>query len=340
MFERDADLLTLETRPRRGVEALSLTGSLRLEIHKAKARVYRLASPTPLQTMKHPRGLPFQLKREDLSPVHSYKWRGAMNRLALLASQGCRQVVCASAGNHSQGVALAANTLGMYATIFMPLSAQELKVEQSRKLLGQRGTVELVGETFDDALRAARLHAQQIGAEFIPPFDDLQVMAGQGTIGLEILQACPHPGTVYLQIGGGGMAAGVACALKAADQGIRVVGVEAEHQASMTAALSAGGPVLLDAVDHFCDGTAVREAGKLTHALCRELLDDVVTVTNDEVRTAIKFLWNEKRIVPEPSGALGLAALLREDDPRNIEHAVVVMSGSNMNFSRLAALAS
>jgi threonine dehydratase len=340
MFERDADLLTLEARPRRGAEALSLAGSLRLEIHKAKARVYRLASATPLEMMKHPRGLSFHIKREDLSPVHSYKWRGAMNRLALLAGHGVKQVVCASAGNHSQGVALAAHALGMYATIFMPLSAQELKVQQSRKLLGQRGTVVLVGETFDDALQAAKLHAKQIDAEFIAPFDDVHVMAGQGTIGLEILQACPHPGTVYLQIGGGGMAAGVACALKAADPGIRVVGVEAENQASMTAALSAGAPVLLDEVDHFCDGTAVREAGKLTHALCRELLDDVVTVTNDEVRTAIKFLWNEKRIVPEPSGALGLAALLREDDPRHIEHAVVVMSGSNMDFSRLAALAS
>jgi threonine dehydratase len=137
----------------------------------------------------------------------------------------------------------------------------------------------------------------------------------------------------------GGMAAGVACALKTADPFIRIVGVEAEHQASMTAAMYAGEPVLLDQIDHFCDGTAVRQAGKLTHALCSELLDDIVTVSNDEVRSAIRYLWEDQRIVPEPSGAMGLAALLRETNSRHIEHAVVIMSGSNMDFNRLVALA-
>lgn len=340
MFERDADLLTLEARPRQGSVAMSLSGKLHREIQQAKARVYRLARPTPLHTVRHPCGLPFLLKREDLSPIHSYKWRGAMNRLALLASQGCRNIVCASAGNHSQGVALASRALGMSATIFMPHSAQELKVEQSRKLLGQQGNVILMGGSFDEALRAALLHAAKVKAEFIGPFDDIHVIAGQGTIGLEILQTCRHPGTVYIQIGGGGLAAGVACALKCIDPSIRIVGVEAEHQASMTAAFTAGEPVPLDQVDLFCDGTAVKQAGKLTHQLCRELLDDIVTVSNDDVRNAIKFLWNEQRIVPEPSGALGLAALLREHDPSQIENAIVILSGSNMDFSRLAALAS
>lgn len=342
MYERDSDLLQLDARPRhrrRLQPSHSLSEQVCQEIHQAKTRIYRLAGPTPLLGMKHPSGASFYLKREDLSPVHSYKWRGAMNRLAQLSGQECQHVVCASAGNHSQGVALASQVLGMRATIFMPLSAQELKVQQTRKLLDQRGEVVLVGKTFDDALGAAQQHAEEVGAVFIPPFDDVQVIAGQGTIGLEILQACPHPGTVYLQIGGGGMAAGVACALKAADRNIRIVGVEAEHQASMAAAMNAGEPVLLNQIDHFCDGTAVRQAGKLTHALCSELLDGIVTVSNDEVRSAIRYLWEDQRIVPEPSGAMGLAALLRETDPRHIEHAVVIMSGSNMDFSRLVALA-
>lgn len=343
MFERDSDLLQLDALPRRrrvlNAPPRTLTEQLQQEITQAKSRVYRLSGPTPLDRMKHPSGLSFHLKREDLSPVHSYKWRGAMNRLAILAQQGCNKVVCASAGNHSQGVALASQTLGMYATIFMPHSAQELKVNQTRTLLGNRGEVVQVGETFDDALLVAQCYAEQQQAAMIPPFDDLHVMAGQGTIGLEVLSSCPRPGTVYLQIGGGGMAAGVACALKAADPGLRIVGVEAEHQASMAAAMQAGTPVMLRQVDHFCDGTAVRTAGRLTHSLCSQLLDEIVTVTNDEVRTAIRYLWNERRIVPEPSGALGLAALLRENDPLQIEDAVVIMSGSNMDFKQLALLA-
>lgn len=342
MFERDADLLQLEPRPklrRPSSSAHLLSVTLRHEIQLAKSRIYRLNGPTPLETMKHPTGLSFHLKREDLSPVHSYKWRGAMNRLTQLASQGCRHVVCASAGNHSQGVAWASQALGMQATIFMPCSAQTLKVRQSMRMLGQRGEVVLEGETFDDALLLAQQFAEQARAVFIPPFDDLQVIAGQGTIGLEILQSCSRPGTVYLQIGGGGMAAGVACALKAADPDIRIVGVEGEYQASMSAAMEAGGPVMLNQIDQFCDGTAVKRAGKLTHALCKELLDEVVTVTNEEVRTAIRYLWDEQHIVPEPSGAMGLAALLRETDSIHIENAVVILSGSNMDFSRLAALA-
>lgn len=342
MYERDADLLQLEPRLKRrrpSSTAQPLSVRLRQEIQLAKSRVYRLHGPTPLETMKHPSGLPFHMKREDLSPVHSYKWRGAMNRLGELHSQGCRHVVCASAGNHSQGVAWASQVLGMHATIYMPRSAQELKVRQSRKMLGQRGEVVVEGEAFDDALLVAQQFAERKGAVFIPPFDDLQVIAGQGTIGLEILRACPRPGTVYLQIGGGGMAAGVACVLKATDPGIRVVGVEAEDQASMSAAMQAGKPVMLSQVDSFCDGTAVKRAGKLTHALCSELLDEVVTVTNEEVRTAIRYLWDEEHIVPEPSGAMGLTALLRETDPAQIENAVVILSGSNMDFSRLAALA-
>jgi len=342
MYERDSDLLQLAPRSRRRhrTSSVSLVEQLQHEILQAKSRVYRLNGPTPLQTLKLHTGLSFHLKREDLSPVHSYKWRGAMNRLLQLAAHGCRQVVCASAGNHSQGVALASQVLGMSPTIFMPCSTQELKVSQTRKLLGQVGNVVLSGDTFDDALHAAQNYAQRTESVMIPPFDDLHVIAGQGTIGLEILQACPHPGVVYLQIGGGGLAAGVACALKARDPGIRIIGVEGENQACMSAAVNAGVPVLLHQIDNFCDGTAVRQAGRLTHALCTELLDDIVTVTNNEVRTAIQYFWDEHRILPEPSGAMGLAALLRDAGTSHVENVVVILSGSNMNFSRLASLAS
>ncbi|HMP17431.1 MAG TPA: pyridoxal-phosphate dependent enzyme, partial [Gemmatales bacterium] len=224
--------------------------------------------------------------------------------------------------------------------IFMPSTAQALKIKQTQKQLGSQGKVIITGDCFDDALMEAQKYAEMEQASFIAPFDDVLIMAGQGTVGLEIMQACPNPGTVYLQIGGGGMAAGVACALKHFNPEIRLVGVEAESQASMRAAFDAGCPVELGCVDPFCDGTAVRKVGNMTFAVCKELLDDLITVTNQEVRNAMQFLWNEMRIIPEPSGALGLAALLQQSDAADIKNAVTILSGANMDFSRLSMLAS
>jgi threonine dehydratase len=307
----------------------------------ARARVYRLAASTPVDRLPDPIGGEFLLKREDLSPIHSYKWRGAYNKLTVLAEEGrVRSVVAASAGNHAQGVAIAAARLGLRATIFMPTVTPALKVREVRRFAGASVQIVLVGDTFDEAAAAARECSEQTGAEVIPPFDDLHVIAGQGTVGDEIVSAHVRPRTAYLQIGGGGLAAGVACVLKTFDPSIRIVGVEGEGQASMAAAVKAGRPVALDHLDRFCDGTAVRTTGELTLPLCRELIDEFVTVSNDEVCAAMQYLWDARRLVPEPSGAMGVAALLRDRATKAFEHgtALAILSGANMDFATLSRI--
>ena len=206
----------------------------------ARARVYRLASATPTEEIPVPTGGSFLLKREDLSPIHSYKWRGAFNKLAVLAEAGStKHVVAASAGNHAQGVAIAASRLGSSATIFMPTSTPALKVREVKRFAGDSVEIVLEGDTFDVAAEKAAAFADATGAVIIPPFDDLHVIAGQGTIGDEIIASAKQPKTVYLQIGGGGLAAGVACVLKTFDPQIHIVGVEGAEQACMAAAVCA-----------------------------------------------------------------------------------------------------
>lgn len=311
------------------------------EVMLARARVYRLAPATPIHEVSDPSGGSFLLKREDLSPIHSYKWRGAFNKLSVLAEQGeSRRIVAASAGNHAQGVAIAASRLKLRATIFMPTSTPHLKVSEVQRFAGGCVTIVQHGDTFDDAAAAASEFSAQNNAVIIPPFDDLHVIAGQGTIGDEIVASPARPKVVYLQIGGGGLAAGVACMLKAFDPDIRVIGVEGDRQASMAAAVRAGAPVALDEIDRFCDGTAVRIAGKVTFPLCADLIDEFQTVANDEVCAAMQFLWEAKRLVPEPSGAMGVAALLRDRAARKYrdEHSLAILSGSNMDFATLARI--
>ena len=314
------------------------------EVMFARDRVYRLGSPTPIEEVALParsdgtRGT-FLLKREDLSPIHSYKWRGAANRLSVLsAAGGVESVVAASAGNHAQGVALAASRLGMKATIFMPSSTPSLKVREVRRLGGDCVRVITGGDTFDDVRLRAEEEAAAVNAVLVPPYDDVHVIAGQGTIGDEIVSSSSRPSTVYLQIGGGGMAAGVACVLRAFYPGTRIVGVEGEGQASMRAAVEAGRPVELDSLDGFCDGTAVRRVGDITYPLCADLIDEYVTVSNDEVCGAIRYLWEARRLVPEPSGAIGVAALLRDHASGKLEpgSSLALLSGANTDFSTLA----
>ena len=312
-------------------------GALFREVMLARQRVYRLAEPTPIHQVRHPGGATFMLKREDLSPIHSYKWRGAMNRLSALAESGDpRPIVACSAGNHGQGVASAARALGLSGTVFMPRSTPSLKVREVRRLGAEQVRVELIGDTVDEAAAAAAEHSRSTGAVIIPPYDDPHVIAGQGTIGDEIVTANVRPSRVYLQIGGGGMAAGVACVLKTYYPEVRIIGVEGDGQASMLAAVQAGKPVALDTLDRFCDGTAVRTAGRITHRLCSDLIDEFITVTNNEVCAAMQFLWESCRVVPEPSGAMGVAAVLREQDPGAISGSLAVLSGANMDFATLA----
>ncbi|MEM1184249.1 MAG: pyridoxal-phosphate dependent enzyme [Planctomycetota bacterium] len=303
----------------------------------ARARVYRVAPATPMTMVSLPGGSTLLVKREDLGPVHSFKWRGAAVRISELADEGCTEVVAASAGNHAQGVALASAAAGMRATIFMPRSTPRIKQQQVRRLGGTHVDVRLEGDCYDESAASAAQYATERGARIVHAYDDLSVIAGQGVIGDEIAQETSELDRVYLCVGGGGLAAGVATVLRASIPGVELIGVEAEGQASMKAALDAGEPVDIGPVDSFCDGTAVRKVGERTFEFCREALDRVVTVSNDEVCAAIELAWETLRAIPEPSGALAFAAAVREADGTSRD--LAVLSGANLDFMTLPRIA-
>lgn len=320
---------------------MALREQLFQEILMARKRVYAVARPTPLEPLALPIDATVFIKREDLSPIHAYKWRGAYNRMALLSEEekACG-VVAASAGNHAQGVALAARMLGTMACIYMPVSTPKMKQAAVRMHGGGHVEIVLVGDAYHEAATEARVCAAETGRTFIHPYDDLATMGGQGTLADEIVMAGLGPyDTAYLQIGGGGMAAAVACWLKAYYPGIRIVGVEGVDQASMAAAMQAGKPVELDYVDVFCDGTAVRKAGDITYPLCRELIDSLITVTNEEVCAAIELLWQARRCIAEPAGAMGVAGLMKEAAHVRGQRVLTVLCGANVDFDQLAWIA-
>src|SRR5215213_8527581 len=303
------------------------------------ARVYDVAIETPLDPM--PRlserlGCAVRLKREDLQPVFSFKLRGAYNKIASLPRATLeRGVICASAGNHAQGVALSAQKLGVSAIIVMPRTTPAIKVEAVK---GRGGEVILHGDAFDEAYAFARRLEAERGLTFIHPYDDPDVIAGQGTVGMEILRQHPDPlEAVFVQIGGGGLAAGVAAYTKFLRPEVKVIGVEPEDAASMAGALAAGERIILNQVGLFADGVAVRQAGEETFRLCQELLDEVITVSTDEICAAVKDIFEDTRAIAEPSGAVSLAGLKRyveREGPRT-QGLIAINSGANMNFDRL-----
>jgi threonine dehydratase len=315
---------------------------LRQEILFARERVYHFAKPTPFEQLDVP-GLNFELwvKREDLSPIKAYKWRGAANRMATLSElEAKRGIVTASAGNHAQGVALAAKQLGIRARIYMPKSTPKVKQEAVNKIGQEYVSVHLAGDSYDDAVKAARADEASTKSTFIHAYDDLQVIAGQGTLADEIVLSGKGPFDVaYVQIGGGGMAAGVSTWLKAYWPNIEIVGVEGEGQASMTASIRAGKPVMLDQVDLFCDGTAVKQPGDLPFQICKHSIDRFITVSNAQVTKAIRTLWDGLRCISEPSGAMGLAAALKEKDSLNGKKVVVILCGANIDFLQIGRIA-
>ena len=320
---------------------MSLRDQLFNEIVLARQRVYAVGEATPLEEVPLPVNAQVFLKREDLSPIHAYKWRGAYNRMAMLSEgERAKGVITASAGNHAQGVALAAHKLGINARIYMPRSTPRMKQIAVKQHGGDRVEIILHGDNYSEAAARALDELQTSNACYIHPFDDLGTMGGQGTLADEIILSKKGPFDVaYLQIGGGGMAASVACCLKHHYPGIRIVGVEGVEQASMHAAVQAGHPVELDYIDVFCDGTAVKKAGELTYPLCAELIDEFITVTNEEVAAAIQLLWESRRCIPEPAGAMGLAGLIKQRDSLNGEKALCIICGSNVDFGQLAWIA-
>ena len=280
------------------------------EYEKATKRVYQLDSATACDRVGLDDGRQLWLKREDQSRVHSFKWRGAYNRMASLVESGWQGVVvAASAGNHAQGIALAAEKLRVDAIIFMPRFTPVLKQQAVECLGGAFVEVRLVGDTYDQAAEAAREYQRNHQAEFIHPFDDLRVIAGQATLAGEISSEV-DPDLVLLGIGGGGMAAGVAAVIRQRFPTARIVGVEVAGQASMKESIVQQHRVSLPHVSRLCDGTAVATPGLLNLELCRQLLDDVWVVEEWQVCTAMEWLWNRQRIVVEPSAAIGVAAAL------------------------------
>ncbi|MGV8834028.1 MAG: threonine ammonia-lyase, biosynthetic [Devosia sp.] len=305
--------------------------------------VYEVAEETPLENMQQLStrlGADVLLKREDMQPVFSFKIRGAHNRIAQLSpEERARGVICASAGNHAQGVALSANRLGIRAIVVMPTTTPAIKVNAVRK---RGGEVVLFGDGFDAARTHAAHLAEKHGYVVVHPFDDPDVIAGQGTIGMELLRQHPGPiGAIYVPIGGGGLAAGIAAFVKFLRPEIRVIGVEPEEAASMKAAIAAGHPVALDQVGLFADGVAVRQVGNETFRICRELLDDIVTVTADEICAAIKDIFDDHRAIAEPAGALALAGLRRQVERGDAPEGalIAINSGANVNFDRLRYVA-
>jgi threonine dehydratase len=276
------------------------------------------------------------LKREDLQIVRSYKLRGAYNMISqLTAEQLSRGVVCASAGNHAQGVAFSCNALGTKGVIFMPEITPKQKVTQTE--MHGHGSVELVltGDTFDDCLREALAYTEAHQMTFIPPFDNPRIIEGQGTVGVEILQDLPGVETVIMPIGGGGLAAGTGTYLKQNVPGIHLIGVEPEGAPSMLKALEQGEPITLPEIDRFVDGAAVKRVGALTYEICREILDDMLLVPEGKVCTTILKLYNEDAIVVEPAGALSVAALDACKDKIKGKKVVCIVSGGNNDIARM-----
>ncbi|MGB0133138.1 threonine ammonia-lyase, biosynthetic [Dokdonella sp.] len=283
------------------------------------------------------------LKREDSQPVFSFKLRGAYNKMAGLGrAELKRGVIAASAGNHAQGVALAAARLDCKAVIVMPVTTPEVKIDAVRNFGGEHVEIVLVGESYSDA----KAHADKLAAArklvFVHPFDDPDVIAGQGTIGMEILRQHPGPiEAIFAAIGGGGLISGIAAYVKAVRPEIRVIGVQAADSDAMAQSIAAGRRVRLKDVGLFCDGTAVKQVGKETFRLCRELVDEIVLVDTDAVCAAIKDVFEDTRSILEPAGALAVAGMKAWAAANQVrgKTLVAVACGANMNFDRLRFVA-
>ncbi len=308
-----------------------------------KSRVYDVARETPLDFVpllsKRLRNEVF-LKREDLQPIFSFKVRGAYNKIVGLSeAERARGVIAASAGNHAQGVALAASTLGVKALIVMPKTTPRIKVESVRRFGAE---IVLHGSSFDDA----KLHADELvkrrGMVYVPPYDDVDVIAGQGTVALEILrQHKDDLHAIFAPVGGGGLIAGMSAYVKALWPEIKVIGVEPQDAPTLYRALAAGRPVELEQVGLFADGVAVRKIGEEPFRIARACVDEVILVSTDEICAAIKDIYDDTRSIAEPSGALAVAGLKRYVEREGLggEKMVAVDSGANVNFDRLRHIA-
>lgn len=310
------------------------------DVMHAEHTLSEILSPTPLihnRTLSERYGAEVQLKREDLQVVRSYKIRGAYNKIRSLSTEQTeRGIVCASAGNHAQGVAFSCNKLGIKGKIFMPVTTPKQKINQVKMFGGEAVEVVLAGDTFDQANTAAIEACEKEGKTFIPPFNDEKIIEGQGTVGLETLQQSRTAiDYIFVPIGGGGLASGIGSVIKQMSPQTKVIGVEPAGAAGMKLSFERGEVTSLDHIEKFVDGAAVQRVGDLTFDVCREVLDDIVVVPEGKVCTTILELYNFDAIVVEPAGALSISALDYYRDEIKGKNVVCVVSGSNNDIVRM-----
>jgi threonine dehydratase len=309
------------------------------EVKEAKSRLQGVVSETPCNlsmNLSEQFGANIYLKREDLQMVRSYKIRGAYNKISSLADeQRQRRIVCASAGNHAQGVAYSCNLLNIRGTIFMPATTPKQKVKQVELFGKDKIEIVLVGDTFDDSYAQAQLYCKEHNGIFVHPFDDEKVIAGQGTIGLEILdQVKVKIDYLILPVGGGGLAAGVSSVFKNLSPDTKIFGVEPQGAPSMKTSLEKGENVTLEHIDKFVDGAAVKRVGDLNFSICQKTLDNMLLVPEGKVCSTILKLYNEEAMVVEPAGALSIAALDLLKEEIKGKTVVCIVSGSNNDITR------
>jgi threonine dehydratase len=315
------------------------SSDFQLDFAGAYTRLQNVVKKTPLtynHNLSRRYGCDVYLKREDLQIVRSYKLRGAYNMMSLLPpNQLVKGVVCASAGNHAQGFAYSCKKLNVQGVVFMPIITPNQKVSQT-KMFGE-GFVEvkLVGDTFDDCAVAAKKYTEEHGLTFIPPFDNIRIIEGQSTVGIEILEEQQDIDFLFLPVGGGGLSAGVGAYFKTKAPQTKIIGVEPEGAPSMLTAIKAGKPVQLDHIDSFVDGAAVKRVGDATFDICKRVIDDMHLVPEGKICSTILKLYNEEAIVVEPAGVLAVAALDDYADQIKGKKIVCIVSGSNNDIERM-----
>jgi threonine dehydratase len=315
------------------------SNDFQLDFTGAYTRLQDIVKKTPLtynHNLSRKYACDVYLKREDLQIVRSYKLRGAYNMMSLLPpNQLVKGVVCASAGNHAQGFAYSCKKLNVKGVVFMPIITPNQKVSQT-KMFGE-GFVEvkLIGDTFDDCAVAAKKYTEEHGLTFIPPFDNISIIEGQSTVGIEILEEQQDIDFLFLPVGGGGLSAGVGAYFKTKAPQTNIIGVEPEGAPSMLTAIKAGHPVQLDQIDSFVDGAAVKRVGDATFDICKRVIDDMHLVPEGKICSTILKLYNEEAIVVEPAGALAVAALDDYADQIKGKKIVCIVSGSNNDIERM-----
>ena len=315
-----------------------------LDIEGAMQRLKSVVTHTPLQynaNLSRKYQCRVYLKREDLQIVRSYKLRGAYNMMRQLsADQLAKGVVCASAGNHAQGFAYSCKKLGVKGVVFMPIPSPQQKVSQTKMFGEDFVEVKLVGDTFDDTAVAAKAYTVEHGMTFIPPFDHPDIISGQATVGVEIVEDLPQftqdpIDYLFLPIGGGGLSAGVGAYFKSTSPHTKIIGLEPEGAPSMLAAMKAGHPVELDSIDKFVDGASVKRVGDHNFAICKNVLDEVHLVPEGKICTTILDMYNEEAIVVEPAGAMSIAVLDDYAEQIKGKNVLCIVSGGNNDIARM-----